>query len=194
LKYAFQKKIIAAEDQLGALLSADLTVKLPMFFADETAPQCASEPVRTAKPTTLDFAVAEPESAQSVTQVSDNGASDESEDDDHGLPDPSKCDVCGVVQQSNADPKLVQPCDIHNHVHNFTCNRAVCVTCRRKKHPLRHERNDEVQRGFFCRQHTKPTCYVLEGFAYGEDAHAAIDAWIAANDRTEVPSDGADDT
>ncbi len=45
--------LMAAENPLATLLSADLTVKLPMFFADETAPQCASEPVR-AKPTTLD--------------------------------------------------------------------------------------------------------------------------------------------
>jgi hypothetical protein len=190
--------LIAAEHQLGALLSANLTVKLPMFFADETAPQSAVERVRTSKPAALDFSAAESgarsESAQSVTQLSDNGESEDEDDGHNAIPDPNKCDVCGVVQQSDAEPKLVQPCDIHNHVYTFTCNRAVCVTCSRKKHPLRHERDDEFQRGFFCRKHTKSTCYVLDGFPYGEEALAAIDALIAANEPSEGPVDGADDT
>jgi hypothetical protein len=82
-----------------------------------------------------------------------------------------KCDVCGL----GADPKLVQPCDIHTFVHSFTCNRPVCVTCSRTKHPLRHHSDDDVERGFFCRQHTQPNCYVLDGFTFGQQASGAND-------------------
>ena len=52
------KALMDAEEQLAALLTADLSVKLPMFFADVTAPQCAAEPVHTAKPTALNFSAA----------------------------------------------------------------------------------------------------------------------------------------
>ena len=131
---------------------------------------CAAEPVRTSTPTALNFsAAAESEARSESVQLHDEA--DDSEDE----VDPNKCDVCGVVQQSDADPKLVQPCDIHSHVYLFTCNRAVCVTCSRTKHPLRHAADDTFERGFFCRQHTDPTCYVLDGLAYGENAGAAIE-------------------
>ena len=130
-----------------------------MFFADETAPQCASVPVRTAKPTALNFSVAEAE----------DQCEEDEEENESADPNNVKCDVCGL----GADPKLVQPCDIHTYVHDFTCNRPVCVTCSRTEHPLRHHSDDDAERGFFCRQHTQPNCYVLNGFTFGELASRA---------------------